>query len=160
MNPQDELDGTDQEILTLLQLDARRTIADIAERVSMSPPAVKRRIARLEALGVITGYTTVIDHTKLGTPVQAFIELRFVGNTKVTDIAGVATGLPEVESIFTIAGDPDALVAVRVRDVTHLVSVIDQLRRTGRVTGTKTLIVLDARSGRGLHDPERVRGGD
>jgi Lrp/AsnC family transcriptional regulator, leucine-responsive regulatory protein len=139
-----DLDGTDREILELLRADARRTIADIAERVSMSAPAVKRRIDRLESLGVIVGYTTVVDYAKLGSPLQAFVELRFVGNTKVADIAGVANGLPEVEAVFTIAGDPDALVSLRVRDVAHLITVIDQLRRTGRITGTKTLMVLDA----------------
>jgi Lrp/AsnC family leucine-responsive transcriptional regulator len=152
----DNLDGTDHEILDLLTRDARRTIADIAEQVSMSAPAVKRRIDRLESLGVITGYTTVVDHTKLGTPLRAFVELRFVGNTKVADIAGVAKGLREVDAVFTIAGDPDALVSLRVRDVSHLVSVIDQLRRTGLVTGTKTLMVLDTWAGHPQqNEPER-----
>jgi Lrp/AsnC family transcriptional regulator, leucine-responsive regulatory protein len=139
-----ELDGTDHEILELLRGDARRTLVEIAARVSMSPPAVKRRIDRLEELGVITGYTAIIDHAKLGQPLHAFTELRFAGDTKVMDIAGTAKGQPEVEAVYTIAGDPDALVSLRVRDVAHLVKVIDQLRRSGRVTGTKTLMVLDA----------------
>jgi DNA-binding Lrp family transcriptional regulator len=92
---------------------------------------------------VITGYTTLIDHAQLGRSLEAFTELRFAGDTRVADIAGVAQGLPEVQAVFTIAGDPDALVWLRVRDVGHLTHVIDQLRRSGRVTGTKTLMVLD-----------------
>jgi hypothetical protein len=48
-----------------------------------------------------------------------------------------------VQAVFTIAGDPDALVWMRVKDVKDLTRVIDQLRRSGRVTGTKTLMVLD-----------------
>lgn len=131
------------EILELLRLDARRTLADIAGRVSLSAPAVKRRVARLERLGVITGYTAEIDHAKLGRPIEAFTELRFAGDTKVADIKGVAAGLPEVQAIYTTAGDPDALVRIRVRDVGDLTRVIDLLRRSGRVTGTKTLMVLD-----------------
>ena len=55
-----------------------------------------------------------------------------------------ASTVPEVQSIFTIAGDPDALVRVRVRDVAHLQEVIDTLRTAGTVTGTKTLLVLGA----------------
>ena len=43
-----------------------------------------------------------------------------------------------------MAGDPDALVWLRVRDVHDLKRVIDQLRGSGRVAGTKTMIVLDA----------------
>jgi Lrp/AsnC family leucine-responsive transcriptional regulator len=138
-----DLDATDLEILELLRLDARRTLADIAGRVSLSAPAVKRRVARLERLGVITGYTAEIDHAKLGRPIEAFTELRFAGDTKVADIKGVAAGHPEVQAIYTTAGDPDALVRIRVRDVGDLTRVIDLLRRSGRVTGTKTLMVLD-----------------
>jgi Lrp/AsnC family leucine-responsive transcriptional regulator len=55
----------------------------------------------------------------------------------------VARGLPEVEAVFTTAGDPDALVWIKVRDVAHLTTVIDTLRRDGNVSGTKTLMVLD-----------------
>ena len=78
------LDGTDSEIIALLIADARASLADIGRKVSLSPPAVKRRIDRLEALGVITGYTTLVDHAKLGRPLEAFVELRFAGNTRVT----------------------------------------------------------------------------
>jgi Lrp/AsnC family transcriptional regulator, leucine-responsive regulatory protein len=143
VNTQPELDGTDYEILALLRADARRTLSEIASRVSLSSPAVKRRIDRLESVGVITGYTTVIDQAKLGRPLRAFTELRFAGNTKVADIAGVAKGLPEVDTVYTIAGDPDALVSLCVENVAHLTEVIDRLRRSGRVVGTKTLIILD-----------------
>jgi Lrp/AsnC family leucine-responsive transcriptional regulator len=138
-----DLDVVDDEIIALLGEDARRTLSDIGERVALSAPAVKRRIDRLERLGVITGYSAVVDHAKLGRPLQAFCELRFAGTTKVADIAGVAAGLAEVEAVYTTAGDPDALVLIRVRDVADLTRVIDLLRRSGRVTGTKTLMVLD-----------------
>jgi Lrp/AsnC family leucine-responsive transcriptional regulator len=138
-----DLDDVDDEIVALLREDGRRTLSDIGERVALSAPAVKRRIDRLERLGVITGYTAVVDHAKLGRPLEAFCELRFAGNTKVADIAGVAAHLAEVEAVYTTAGDPDALVLIRVRDVADLTRVIDLLRRSGRVTGTKTLMVLD-----------------
>ncbi|HEY2719844.1 MAG TPA: Lrp/AsnC family transcriptional regulator [Solirubrobacteraceae bacterium] len=136
------LDETDLEIIELLRQDARRTLADVAERVSLSAPAVKRRVDRLERERVITGYTVQVDHALLGRPLQAFTELRFAGNLPVDQIAGIAAGIPEVQTIFTTAGDPDALAWIRVRDVEDLKRVIDLLRRSGRVTGTKTLMVL------------------
>ncbi len=137
-----ELDATDLEIVELLREDARRTLADVGERVSLSAPAVKRRVDRLERDGVILGYTALVDHALLGRPLQAFTELRFAGNLPVDQIAGIAAGIPEVQTIFTTAGDPDALAWIRVRDVDDLKRVIDLLRRSGRVTGTKTLMVL------------------
>jgi Lrp/AsnC family transcriptional regulator, leucine-responsive regulatory protein len=141
-NPTPAIDGTDLEIIELLRANARRSLADIAKAVTLSAPAVKRRIDRLEAAGIITGYTVLLDHAKLGWPLEAFTELRFTGTTKVDEIASVATGLPEVRAVFTMAGDPDALVWIRVRDVDHLKGVVDRLRRSGKVTGTKTLMVL------------------
>jgi len=64
------------------------------------------------------------------------------GNLPVDQIAGIAAGIPEIQTIFTTAGDPDALAWIRVRDVEDLKRVINLLRRSGRVTGTKTLMVL------------------
>jgi Lrp/AsnC family leucine-responsive transcriptional regulator len=142
MEGDSDLDGIDLEIVDLLLRDGRRTLADIGKVVTLSAPAVKRRLDRLEESGVIIGYSAQVDYGKLGRPIEAFTELRFGGRTKVADIAGVAAGLPEVEAVHTIAGDPDALVHMRVRDVADLTRVIDLLRRSGKVTGTKTLIVL------------------
>ncbi len=136
------LDETDRRILDLLREDARRTFADIGAHVHLSAPAVKRRVDRLEADGIIQGYTTVVDHALLGRPLEAFAELRFSGRAPVDAIEGLIDQVPEVEALFTVAGDPDALAWIRVRDVEDLKRVIDDIRRTGTVTGTKTLIIL------------------
>ncbi len=144
MSTNPELDGTDFEILELLRLDSRRSFADIAKRVSLSPSAVKRRIDRLTETGVIVGFSVNINHAKLGQPIEAFTELRFAGDTKVAEIKGIAQSVPEIQAVYTIAGDPDALVRIRVKDLADLARVVDLLRRSGRVVGTKTLMVLDA----------------
>lgn len=143
------LDDVDRRILDLLRLDARRPIVDIARCVCLSPAPVKRRIDRLERLGVITGYTVLLDDARIGTSVDAFTELRLVGDADVEEVADIVKAIPEVQDLFTLAGDPDAVVRIRVDDVAHLKAVVNQLRRSGRVTGTKTLMVLDhwARTG-------------
>jgi Lrp/AsnC family leucine-responsive transcriptional regulator len=136
------LDETDQSILKHLTEDARVSASEIGRRVRLSPAAAKRRIDRLESVGIITGYTATIDYAKLGNEIQAFVELRFDGSTKVGEIDRTVADVPEVVEAFTTAGDPDALARIRVNDLDHLKQVIDRIRRTGRVTGTKTLIVL------------------
>ena len=139
-----EPDELDRRLIALLREDGRRTYSDMASIVGLSVAAVKRRVNRLQETGVITGFTVQVDHTKLGWGVEAFTELRYAGTTRVADIVGSASQLPEVAAIYTIAGDPDALVQVRVRDVAHLQQVIDQLRAGGSIAGTKTLLVLGA----------------
>ena len=141
------LDATDQRILGLLVADARLSASEIGRRVGLSPAAAKRRIDRLEAEGVIIGYRAVLDHGTLDGTIEAFVELRFAGETQVDDIESTAD-IPEVIEAFTTAGDPDALARIRVHDLEHLKRVVDRIRRTGRVTGTKTLIVLGGTSRR------------
>ncbi|MEJ3657182.1 Lrp/AsnC family transcriptional regulator [Pseudonocardia sp. TRM90224] len=137
-----DVDETDHTLLRLLREDGRRTYSEMARDVGLSVAAVKRRVDRLRDIGVITGFTVQVDHTKLGWGIEAFTEVRYVGTTSVGEIVHTAAGIPEVQAVFTIAGDPDALFRVRVRDIGHLQDVIDQLRRSGTVTGTKTLMVL------------------
>ena len=137
------VDDLDAAILGALRRNARATLGEIGAEVGLSGPAVKRRIDRLERDRVILGYTALVDERRLGRQLEAFTELSFAGDTKVSDIATVAIGMPEVVAVFTTAGDPDAIVHMRVSDVDHLTRAIDRLRRSGRVTGTKTLMVLD-----------------
>ena len=136
------LDDIDDRILELLLQDGRRSASEVGRLVGLSPAASKRRIDRLEQLGVIAGYRAVVDHTMLGSSIEAFIELRFAASTQVGDIDRVVADLPELVESFTTAGDPDGLLRVRANDLDHLRRVIDRVRRSGRVTGTKTLIVL------------------
>ncbi len=140
--PNSEVDAIDHQLIRLLREDGRRSFSEMAPEVGLSVAAVKRRVDRLRELGVITGFTVQVDHTKLGWAIEAFTELRYAGATSVGEIMGTTAKLPEVQAAFAIAGDPDALVQVRVRDVKHLQEVIDTLRSSGKVTGTKTLMVV------------------
>ncbi|MEV1292457.1 Lrp/AsnC family transcriptional regulator [Pseudonocardia sp. NPDC049635] len=137
-----ELDEIDHSLLRLLHEDGRRTFADMAITVGLSTAAVKRRVDRMRESGVITGFTVQVDHKKLGWAVEAFSEIRYAGTASISDIVESAARQPEVQAVYTLAGDLDALVQVRVRDLTHLQEVIDRIRRSGTVTGTRTLMVL------------------
>jgi Lrp/AsnC family leucine-responsive transcriptional regulator len=147
------IDEIDRELIRLLRANGRSTLGELGTGVNLSAPAVKRRIDRLEQDGVITGYTAVVDHAKLGLPLQAFSELRFDGTFGVDEIAGIAQEVPEVDAVYTTAGDPDALALLRVRDVEDLKRVIDILRRRG--AATKTLMVLGTSQRPGRQPPLR-----
>jgi DNA-binding Lrp family transcriptional regulator len=122
---------------------------EVGRQVGLSPAAAKRRIDRLEESGVVTGYTAILDHAKLGSEIEAFAEVRFQAGAQVGDIDEAFAALPELVESFTTAGDPDALVRLRVTDLDHLKRVIDRIRRSDEVSGTKTLIVLGSRRGPG-----------
>ncbi|WP_082317750.1 Lrp/AsnC family transcriptional regulator [Streptomyces sp. NRRL WC-3549] len=91
---------------------------------------------------MIRGYTAVIEDSRAGM-LQAFIEIRLLGATDSDEIQGISESIPEIEESHSIAGTSDALLRLRVRDVKHLQQVINAVRRTGMVEGTKTFIIMN-----------------
>lgn len=137
------VDEIDRQILGNLRRDGRAPVSEIGRRIGLSPAAVSRRIDRLERSRTIKGYTALIDDQQAGT-LEAFTEIRLAGGIETDELGDIVRLVPEVREFFTIAGDPDALIRVVVDDVDHLQRVVNALRRTGKLTGTKTLIVMHA----------------
>ncbi|TWH03178.1 DNA-binding Lrp family transcriptional regulator [Nocardioides sp. J9] len=137
------IDQTDREILDLLRENARRPLREIAEAVGLTVAPVQRRIARLERLGVIERYTVQINHGRITGGIEAVTELQFADDLDLAQIMEYVAGIPEVEEVLTLAGDPDALLRVRVDGVEDLRRVVSRLRAGGQISSTKTLVVLE-----------------
>ncbi|WP_184841011.1 Lrp/AsnC family transcriptional regulator [Allocatelliglobosispora scoriae] len=137
-----QLDDVDQRIIALLTADARSSYADIGAVVSLSAPAVKRRVDRLRSSGVIKGFTAVVDPAAVGWTTEAFVELFCTGRTTPAQIAVAAKRHPEVVGAYTVSGRADALVHLRAADIGHLEAALERLRAEPFVTSTHSMIVL------------------
>ncbi|MBQ6640307.1 MAG: Lrp/AsnC family transcriptional regulator [Saccharopolyspora sp.] len=135
------MDDTDRRIVEILRTRARTPVSEIGRQVGLSSAPVSRRIERLERDGVLKGYVAITDDAAVG-ELDAFTEIRLTGATDTAEIEQIAKQVPEVQQYFTTSGDPDALVRFRVRNVDDLQRVVNAIRRTGKVAGTKTLIVM------------------
>lgn len=135
------LDPVDREIIELLRKNARTPVSQIAHQVGLSTGPVSRRITRLERTGVIKGYVAVVDEQAVG-GIDAFTEVRLIGSIDTSEIEAMAGNMPEIKEVYTISGDPDALIRFRVENVDHLQRVVNAIRTSGKVLGTKTFIVL------------------
>jgi DNA-binding Lrp family transcriptional regulator len=136
------LDDTDHKILVLLRENARRTLADIGGHVSLSVAAVKRRVERLERDGVIRGYTARVDNSLLGDAIEVVMEVYCADRTSPGDIRPSFEHLDEVVTGFTVSGEPDVLLRLRVDSVAHLEEVVERVRRDPNVVRTRTMLVL------------------
>ena len=136
------MDSIDRQILALLVEDGRRTYDDIAGRVALSPPAVKRRVDRLRSRGALRGFTAVIDHASLGDRTEALLELFFTPGTTLEQVAQTLQEYPEVVEAWSVTGDADAIARVRTRDNADLERVIMDLQRDGMVQRTRSQVVL------------------
>lgn len=135
------MDDIDRKILDLLRNNARMPASMIARSVGLSGASVTRRIERMETDGTIKGYVTVVDDAASGELV-AFTEIRLRSGVGANEFEEIAEGVPEVQQYYTIAGDPDGLVRFRARNLDHLQQVVNAIRKTPIVAGTKTLIVM------------------
>ncbi|WP_250031805.1 Lrp/AsnC family transcriptional regulator [Paractinoplanes maris] len=137
-----QLDAVDQRIIALLVADARSSYAEIGAKVSLSAPAVKRRVDRLRSTGVIKGFTTVVEPSAVGWTTEAFVELFCTGRTTPAQITVATRRHPEVVGAYTVSGEADALVHLRAADIGHLEQVLERLRAEPFVTSTRSMIVL------------------
>jgi DNA-binding Lrp family transcriptional regulator len=137
-----QLDAVDQRIIALLVADARSSYAEIGAKVSLSAPAVKRRVDRLRSTGVIKGFTAVIEPSAVGWTTEAFVELFCTGRTTPAQITVATRRHPEVVGAYTVSGQADALVHLRAADIGHLEQALERLRAESFVTSTRSMIVL------------------
>ncbi|HEU5267605.1 MAG TPA: Lrp/AsnC family transcriptional regulator [Jatrophihabitans sp.] len=136
------LDDLDRAIVACLVTDARATFAEIGAEVSLSAPAVKRRVDRLLASGAIRGFTAVIDPSALGWRTEAYVQVYCKGTVLAGDLHRAFSAIPEVAMACTVTGRTDALVHVLARDVDHLQEVLQRIRDTASVDSTISEIVL------------------
>ncbi|MGW7349275.1 Lrp/AsnC family transcriptional regulator [Streptomyces sp. NPDC054854] len=126
-------DATDWRILSVLQEDGRASFTELARAVSMSASAVTERVRRLEETGIITGYTAVVDHEKLGKAIMALVRLRYPhGNYKPFHDFLVAT--PEILEAHHVTGDDCFVLKVAARSMGHLEEVTGRISGLGPVT--------------------------
>ena len=135
-------DARDRPIGALLQDNARRSYQDIGSQVALSPPAVKRRGDRVEAEGVIRGYSASVDPERFGWHTHAFVALFCEGRMSGGDVQAAVARHPEVVGAYTVAGEASAILHVRAEDTKHLEVALERIRETPGVLRTQTQIVL------------------
>jgi DNA-binding Lrp family transcriptional regulator len=115
----DELDAA---IIQHLQTDARQTNRELAAAVGIAPSTCLERVRSLRERGVITGYHAEISLPALNRSVQALlhVEVRPLSRTVIEGFKKYAMTLPEVLSVFVVAGGDDFLVHVAVPSVEGL----------------------------------------
>lgn len=136
------MDSIDARIVSLMMTNARASYAEIGSAVSLSAPAVKRRVDRLLDTGVLRGFTAVVDPEALGWGTEAFVEMHCRGNVLPTWIKQRLEPLPEVVAAYTVSGAADAIVHLRAANIHHLEDALERLRALDIVDRTVSTVVL------------------
>jgi DNA-binding Lrp family transcriptional regulator len=136
------VDEIDRQIVALLRTNARASFQAIGQRVSLSAPAVKRRVDRLEADGVIRAYAAVVDPGAMGWHTHAVVALYCEGRMAAAEVRAAVVGHPEVAAAYTVAGEASAILHVRAQDTAHLEGALERIRDTPGIIRTQTQVVL------------------
>ena len=137
------MDEIDRQIVALLRANARTSFQAIGARVSLSAPAVKRRVDRLEADGVIRSYAAVVDPGRDGLAhARARVALLRGADGGGRGARRRSPGHPEVAAAYTVAGEASAILHVRARDTQHLEEALERIRDTPGIIRTQTQVVL------------------
>lgn len=113
------MDSFDRHILSELQADSSRSIADIAEIVNLSLSACHRRIKNLEEDGVIDGYAARLNQQSLGLQVDVFVEISLISQSQeaLQAFEEAVTAYDEILECHLTTGNADYIMRVVAQDV-------------------------------------------
>jgi Lrp/AsnC family transcriptional regulator, leucine-responsive regulatory protein len=115
-----EFSRADRQILEIVQRDGRISNVDLASRIGMSPSPCLRRVKELEQSGVIDRYVALLDRSKVGIGILAYVEIKVpqVPNVAINDRFEEAIQKePAVIGCFKTTGNFAYLLKVVARDL-------------------------------------------
>ncbi len=135
-----QTDETDQRLVSLLRENARRPVAELARHLGLARTTVQARIERLEATGVITGYT-LKSSAAARPPLQATV-LMSIEPRSGPEVLARLRSLPGVEVVHTTSGRFDLLAQVVAQSTSELDETIDSIAEARGVRSSESLIHL------------------
>tara|TARA_Y100001954_G_scaffold91984_1_gene100775 strand:- start:215 stop:670 length:456 start_codon:yes stop_codon:yes gene_type:complete len=129
------LDATDRTILAALLEDARISQRGLAKRVGVAQGTITNRLRRLEEMGVIKGYTVLLDAESIGWTMTVITGLRIQKGTMI-DVQQQIAADPRVFAVYDVTGDYDSMVLARVQgrkdldDLTKTVFTMEGVQRS------------------------------
>jgi Lrp/AsnC family leucine-responsive transcriptional regulator len=120
------LDALDAAILQILAADARTPMRELAQKVGLSAPSTTERVRRLEAAGVIEGYTVRVNPAALGLPVGAILRIRPMPG-ELQRVAAMLVSIPQITTCDRVTGDDCFIAKAQVPTVADLESLINDL---------------------------------
>lgn len=140
-----QIDSIDRKILQFLQKDSRTAFTEIARQIGCSGGTIHGRVSRLKESGIISGQKVVIDKSKLGYELEAFLGISVDQASRYSDVATELGRISEVLEIHYTTGSYNLLAKVAVKNAKHLFELLSQkIQLIDNVRSTDTLVVLES----------------
>ena len=136
------MDEVDRKIIRLLQEDARKSFNKIADSLGIAVGTAYNRVKNMEDMGILKGYTVMLDSAKLGYNLTALILIQADGRY-LPEVEKDLAKIDEIISIYDVTGDYDIAVIARFKDRVSLNNFIKSTLKMPHVTKTVTNVVLN-----------------
>ena len=136
------MDNIDKTILKILSENSMATATEIGSAVSLSIPAVNKRIQKLKDSGVIRSFTVLTDGKRVEKPICAFIMLTVKFGEKITDLHEFISSDPDVLECYAVTGDYDYILKICAHDVESLEQKLLSLKKHRGVVKSHTMLAL------------------
>ncbi len=136
------MDKIDEKILKNLLVDARLSARQLSLKLGMSTVTVLSRIKKLEKEKIIKGYTSLLNHEKLGYDLTAIIEI-IAKKDKIVQVEDKLSGIENVCAVYDVTGNTDTLIIAKFKGREDLSSFVKNLSAIPNVENTITHVVLN-----------------
>ena len=115
----EQIDGIDAKILHLIRSNAALSVAYIADKVGLSSSPCRRRIKRMEEIGIIKQRVTILDRTKLGLDFEVFVAVKLAlpNRANMEKFESAVSRMPEVVQCASVTGAVDFMLRVVTKDM-------------------------------------------
>ncbi|CAM2341220.1 Lrp/AsnC family transcriptional regulator [Burkholderia vietnamiensis] len=131
------LDATDRAIVAALADEARIATSELARQIGLSAPATADRVRRLEAQGVIAGFTVELDPRALGYTLQAIVRVKPLPG-QLHLVEDVLRRIPEFVECDKVTGEDCFICRLYLRTIEHLDDILSKVTERAE---TSTAIV-------------------
>jgi Lrp/AsnC family transcriptional regulator, leucine-responsive regulatory protein len=135
------VEDINRKIVSLLARDGRMSFTELARQTGLSVSAAQQRVRRLEERGLISGYAALIKADAAGLPLTAFISIKPFDAAAPDDAPERLAHLTAIEACYSVAGDENYILKVRVASPGALENLLQEIRSAAGVS-TRTTIVL------------------
>lgn len=137
-----DMDKIDEKILKNLLVDARLSARQLSLKLGMSTVTVLSRIKKLEKEKIIKGYTSLLDHEKLGYDLTAVIEI-IAKKDKLLEVEEKLSKIENVCAVYDVTGNTDILIIAKFKEREEVSKFVKNLSSIPNVENTITHIVLN-----------------
>jgi DNA-binding Lrp family transcriptional regulator len=137
----DQLDDIDRNLVAMLQMNARESVANLARQLGVARTTVIARIARLEKNNVIAGYGVRLGQDVLDASIQAYVGIKLAPRYG-RDVQKRFARMPEIQLLCAVSGEFDYVAWLRADSPDRLNDLLDEIGALEGVERTTTSIIL------------------